>query len=67
MTEFSTNGAGTIGSYHVEECELIHSYLHVQSLSQVDQRPPHKIRDTEFYIGESEEKPRRYGHSGKNS
>jgi hypothetical protein len=23
----STNGAGTTGSYHVEECELIHSYL----------------------------------------
>jgi hypothetical protein len=26
-TEFSTNGAGTTGGYHVEECELIHSYL----------------------------------------
>jgi hypothetical protein len=24
-TAFSTNGAGTTGSYHVEECELIHS------------------------------------------
>jgi hypothetical protein len=24
---FSTNGVGTTGSYHVEECELIHSYL----------------------------------------
>jgi hypothetical protein len=22
-----TNGAGTTGGYHVEECELIHSYL----------------------------------------
>jgi hypothetical protein len=22
---FSTNGAGTTGGYHVEECELIHS------------------------------------------
>jgi hypothetical protein len=31
----------------------------------VDQRPPHKIRDTEFYRGESGEKPRRYEHSGK--
>jgi hypothetical protein len=30
---FSTNGAGTTGSYHVEECKLIHSYLLVQSLS----------------------------------
>jgi hypothetical protein len=27
----STNGAGSTGSYHVEECELIHSYLLVQS------------------------------------
>jgi hypothetical protein len=29
-TAFSTNGAGTTGSYHVGECELIHSYLLVQ-------------------------------------
>jgi hypothetical protein len=28
-TAFSKNGAGTTGSYHVEECELIHSYLPV--------------------------------------
>jgi hypothetical protein len=26
----STNGAGSTGGYHVEECELIHSYLLVQ-------------------------------------
>ena len=26
-TAFSTNGAGTTGGYHVEKCELIHSYL----------------------------------------
>ena len=30
-TAFSTNGACTTGSYHVEECELIHSYLLVQN------------------------------------
>jgi hypothetical protein len=30
-TAFSTNGTGTTGGYHVEECELIHSYLLVQS------------------------------------
>ena len=24
-TAFSTNGAGTTGGYHVEECKLIHS------------------------------------------
>ena len=29
-TAFSTNGAGTTGSYHTEECELIHSYFLVQ-------------------------------------
>jgi hypothetical protein len=28
---FSTNGAGSTGSQHVEECKLIHSYLPVQS------------------------------------
>jgi hypothetical protein len=33
MTVFSTNGAGTTGSYHAEECELIHSYILVQSSS----------------------------------
>ena len=26
-TALSINGAGTTGSYYVEECELIHSYL----------------------------------------
>jgi hypothetical protein len=26
-TAFSTNGAGTTGGYHVEQFELIHSYL----------------------------------------
>jgi hypothetical protein len=30
-TACSTNGAGSTGSYHVEEWELIHSYLLVQS------------------------------------
>jgi hypothetical protein len=31
----------------------------------VDQRTPQKTRNTEIYRGESGEKPRRYGHSGK--
>jgi hypothetical protein len=31
----------------------------------VDQRPPHKTKDTEIYRGESREKPRRYGHREK--
>ena len=30
---FSTNCAGTTGSYHVEECKLIHSYILVQCSS----------------------------------
>jgi hypothetical protein len=30
---FSTNDAGLTGGYRVEECELIHSYLLVQSSS----------------------------------
>jgi hypothetical protein len=29
-TTYSTNGAGSTGSYHVEECKLIHSYLLLQ-------------------------------------
>jgi hypothetical protein len=33
-TAFSTNGGGTTGHYHVEECELINSYLLVQSSSR---------------------------------
>jgi hypothetical protein len=32
-TAFSKNGAGSTGGYHVEDCELIHSYLLVQSSS----------------------------------
>jgi hypothetical protein len=31
----------------------------------VDQRPPHKTRDTEINTGESREKPLRHGHRGK--
>jgi hypothetical protein len=31
----------------------------------VEQRPPHKTRDTEINRGESREKPLRYGHRGK--
>ena len=32
-TVFSTNGAGSTGSQHIEECKLIHSYLLLQSSS----------------------------------
>jgi hypothetical protein len=56
-TAFSTNATGSTGSYHVEECKLIHSYLLVQSSSLSGSRTPHKPRDTETYRGESWEKP----------
>jgi hypothetical protein len=37
-TVLSTNGAGSNGGYHVEECKLIHSYLLVQSSSSSGSR-----------------------------
>jgi len=36
---FSTNGVGSSGGQHVEECKLIHSYH--KAKVQVDQEPPH--------------------------
>ena len=65
-TPFSTNGAGTTDSYYVEEWELIHSYLLVQS-SSLSGSKNHKTRDAEIYRGQSGGKPQRYGHRGKNS
>ena len=59
-TAFSTNGDGTTGGYHVEECKLIHSYLLVQSSSLSGSEtylPPHTTRDTEIYREESGENP----------
>jgi hypothetical protein len=32
-TAISTNGAGSTGGLHVEECKLIHTYLLAQSSS----------------------------------
>ena len=43
-TAFSTNGAGTTGSYHIEECELSHSYFLYEHQVYVDQSPPHKTK-----------------------
>jgi hypothetical protein len=48
-TASSTNGAGTTGGYHVEEWELIHSYLLVLMLNLSGLRNPHKTRDTKKY------------------
>jgi hypothetical protein len=39
-TAFSTNGGDITGGYLVEECELIHSYLLVQSSSLSGSRDP---------------------------
>jgi hypothetical protein len=41
---FSTNGAGSTASQFVEECKLIHSYLHVQSSSPSGSRTSTKQR-----------------------
>jgi hypothetical protein len=37
-TAFSTNGAGSIGFYHLEECKLINFYLLLQSSSPIRSR-----------------------------
>jgi hypothetical protein len=37
-TAFTTNGAGTTGGYHVEECKLIHSYFLIQCSSLSESR-----------------------------
>ena len=37
-TAFSTNGAGSTGGQHVEECKLVHSFLPVQSSSPSESR-----------------------------
>ena len=52
-TAFLTSGAGSIGSQHVEECKLIHSYLLYKAQVQVDQGPPHKTRYAEYNRRES--------------
>jgi hypothetical protein len=65
-TAFSTNGAGSTGRQHVEECKLIHTYLPVQSTIQNGSKtPPHKTRYTESNRTETGEKPRIQGHKGK--
>jgi hypothetical protein len=62
-TAFSTNGAGSTGSKHVEECKLIHSYLSAKV--QADQGPPHKTRYTESNRRESRKISRTRGQRGK--
>ena len=56
-TVFSTNGAGTTGSYHVEEFKLINSYFLVQSSSLSGSRnstkKPETLKLIEEKVGES--------------
>jgi hypothetical protein len=54
---FSTNGAGSTGNQHVEECKLIHSYFPVQNSSPSGSRTSHKTRYTENNRKESGEEP----------
>jgi hypothetical protein len=42
-TAFLTNDAGSIGSYHVEECKLIHFYLLVQGSDALLKPKRHEI------------------------
>ena len=58
MTAFSTSGAGTTGGYHVEECELVDSYLLVQSSSLSGSKKdlhikPETLKFIEEKVGES--------------
>ena len=56
-TAFSTNGAGTTGSYHAEECKLIYSYHLVQSSSLSGSRnstkKPETLKLIEEKVGKS--------------
>jgi hypothetical protein len=53
---FSTNGAGTTGCYHVENCELIHFYLLLLRSNLVDQGlhiKPGTVKLIEEKVGKS--------------
>jgi hypothetical protein len=62
--DISTNGAGLSGGYQVEDFELIHTFLCVQSSSLIRSRNSSNTRDTKMYREESGKKPRRYGQGG---
>jgi hypothetical protein len=57
-TAFSTNGAGSTGSYPVEEFKLIVLISLYKAKVQVDQGPPYKMRQIE------EKMWKRYEHMG---
>jgi hypothetical protein len=53
---FLANGAGSTGGYHVEECELIHSYLFVQNSSLSGSKKhikPETLKHIEEKVGKS--------------
>jgi hypothetical protein len=52
-TAFSTNGTGTTDSYHVEEWELFHSYLLVQSSSLSGSKKTETLKFIEEKVGET--------------
>ena len=62
---FSTNGAESTGSQHVEGYKFIHSIYLKKAEVHVDQQPPHQTRDNEFNRKESVEEPGANGHRGK--
>ena len=64
-TAFLTNGAGSTGGQHVEECELPILISLYKAQVQVDQGPSHKTRYTETYRGESGEEPQTHGLRGR--
>ena len=68
-TAFSTNGVGSTGCQHVEECKSIHSYLLVQSSNPKWIKDLHIKSDTLKLI-EKKKKKRvgtslKHGHRGK--
>ena len=66
-TAFSTNGAVTTGGYHVEECELIHSYLLVLRSNLTGSRNSIKKQETLKLIEEKVGKASKIWAQGKNS
>jgi hypothetical protein len=56
-TAFPTNGAGSTGGQHVEECKYIYFSLLVQSSIPSGSGPPHKTRCAESNRRESGKEP----------
>ena len=65
-TAFSTNGAGSTGGQHVEECKLIHPYLLAQNSSPSGIKDLHMKPDTLNLIEEKVGKSLEYLGTGEN-